>query len=195
MNRLFSSMLLAGTLAAAPVLSACNKPANEPDYQARVNDSLKDAQLKDVKADWKADEKALHLSGEVEKAADKARAAELAKQVVGTSGRVVDEVKVEGSNIDEVDNRIEKDLDAAFKEDDQWDRDNLDLTFHSEGGCRDRHRDGTDAGGQGSGDRARPPDRRGEGRRERPGDQAGTRQGAGRAKAKEVDAERETAIR
>jgi len=130
-NRLFSSILLAGTLAAAPVLSACNKPANEPDYQARVNDSLKDAQLKDVKADWKADEKALHLSGEVEKAADKARAAELAKQVVGTSGRVVDEVKVEGSNIDEVDNRIEKDLDAAFKEDDQWDRDNFDLTFHS----------------------------------------------------------------
>jgi osmotically-inducible protein OsmY len=97
-------MLLAGTLAAAPMLSACNKPANEPDYQARVNDSLKDAQLKDVKADWKSDEKALHLSGEVEKAADKARAAELAKQVVGTSGRVVDEVKVEGSNIDEVDN-------------------------------------------------------------------------------------------
>jgi osmotically-inducible protein OsmY len=130
-KRLFSTMLLAGTLAAAPMLSACNKSANQPDYQARVNDSLKDAQIKDVKADWKADEKALHLSGEVENAADKARAAELAKQVVGTSGRVVDEVKVEGSNIDDVDKRIDKELDAAFKEDDQWDRDNLDLTFHT----------------------------------------------------------------
>ena len=118
MNRLFSSMLLAGTLAAAPMLSACNKPANEPDYQARVNDSLKDAQLKDVKADWKSDEKALHLSGDVEKAADKARAEELAQQVVGTSGRVVNEVKVAGTNADDVDKRIDKDLDASFKEDD-----------------------------------------------------------------------------
>ena len=176
------------------MLSACNKPANEPDYQARVNDSLKDAQLKDVKADWKADEKALHLSGEVEKAADKARAAELAQQVVGTSGRVVDEVKVEGSNIDEVDNRIEKDLDAAFKEDDQWDRDNLDLKFHAKAAVVTVT--GT-APTQAAKDRvtaAVRTDRRGEGRRERPGDQAGTAAKAP-GRAKEVDAERETAIR
>jgi len=131
-KRLLNSVALAGVLATAPLLTAaCNRPANAPDYQGRVNDSLKDAKIKDVKADWKADEKALHLSGEVENAADKARAAELAKQVVGTSGRVVDEVKVEGTNIDDVDKRIERDLDASFKEDDQWDRDNFDLTFHS----------------------------------------------------------------
>jgi BON domain-containing protein len=120
---------LAVTVMVGALTTGCNRPANTPDYEARVKDNLKTANLDDVKADWKADEKALHLSGEVERAADKARAEELAQQVVGTSGRVVNEVKVAGSNSDDVDKRIENDLDRAFKEDDQWDRDTLDLTF------------------------------------------------------------------
>ena len=134
MKRLFNSMVLVAAISAAPMVTGCNKAANKPDYEGRVKDSLKTAKIDDVKADWKADEKALHLSGEVENAADKARAEELAQQVVGTSGRVVNEVKVEGANMDETDSRIEKDLDAAFKEDDQWDKDHLDLTFHAKAG-------------------------------------------------------------
>jgi osmotically-inducible protein OsmY len=128
-KRLFSSMVLTAALAVTPMMTACNRSPANPDYEGRVKESLKSAKINDVKADWKADEKALHLSGDVEKAADKARAEELAQQVVGTSGRVVNEVKVAGTNADEVDKRIGKDIDAAFKEDDEWDRDNTDLKF------------------------------------------------------------------
>ena len=134
MRKLFSSVIVTAALAAAPMMSACNRSPANPDYEGRVKDSLKTAKIDDVKADWKADEKALHLSGDVENAADKARAEELAQQVVGTSGRVVNEVKVAGTNADDVDKRIDKDLDASFKEDDQWDKDHTDLTFHTKAG-------------------------------------------------------------
>ena len=133
MKRLFSYWAVIALIAAAPLVTACDRTP-EPDYQARVNDSLKTANLGDVNADWKKDEKQLVLSGAVESAADKARAEELAKQVVGTSGRVVNEVKVEGVDTEAVDDRIEKELDRAFKEDDEWDRDKLDLTFDSKAG-------------------------------------------------------------
>jgi osmotically-inducible protein OsmY len=133
-KRLFSSMALMASLAAVPLMSACASQPETPDYQERVNDSLEAAKLGDVNADWKADENALHLTGEVETAADKARAEQLAQQVVGTSGRVVNEVTVEGSNMDEVDDRIEKDLDRAFREDDEWDMDTMDLSFDSKAG-------------------------------------------------------------
>jgi osmotically-inducible protein OsmY len=105
-----------------------------PDYEARVNDNLKNAKLGDVNADWKDEEKQLVLSGEVQNAADKARAEELAQQVVGTTGRVVNEVKVEGTNVEAVDDRIEDELGRAFKEDNEWDLDGLDLNFDSEAG-------------------------------------------------------------
>ena len=133
MKRLFSSWVVVGLIAAAPLVTACERN-DAPDYQARVNDSLKTANLGDVNADWKRDEKQLVLSGEVQNAADKARAEELAKQVVGTSGRVINEVKVEGVNTEAIDDRIEQELDRAFKEDDEWDRDKLDLTFDSKAG-------------------------------------------------------------
>lgn len=133
MKRLFSSWVVVTLIAAAPLVTACNK-ADEPDYEARVQDSLKTAKIDDVNADWKKDEKQLVLSGAVENAADKARAEELAQQVVGTSGRVVNEVKVEGVDTEAKDDQIEKELDRAFKEDDEWDRDKLDLTFDSRAG-------------------------------------------------------------
>jgi len=121
-------------IVAVLVTGAACADRNQPDYQARVNDDLKAAKLDDVRADWKADEKALHLRGEVEKAADKARAEELAQQVVGTSGRVVNEVTVEGTNAEAMDDRLEEQLDRAFKEDDEWDKDKLDLTFDAKAG-------------------------------------------------------------
>lgn len=133
MKKFLQLMAVTGVLVGASFVGAC-ADRDEPNYQARVNDDLKAAKLDDVRADWKADEKALHLRGEVERAADKARAEELAKQVVGTSGRVVNEVTVEGTNAEEIDDRIEKQLDRAFKEDDEWDKDKLDLTFDAKAG-------------------------------------------------------------
>ena len=134
MKKVFSSWAIVGLIAAGSMVTACENRTATPDYQAKVNDSLKNAQIENIKADWKKDEQALHLTGDAESAADKARAEELAKQVVGTSGRVVNEVKVEGTNAEATDDRIEELLDRAFKEDDQWDRDKLDLTFDSKAG-------------------------------------------------------------
>jgi osmotically-inducible protein OsmY len=131
---LFRSVPLIAVLAAGPMISACQNTAKSPDYESRVQDRLKDANIKDVSANWKKDENTLHLTGEVKNPTDKNRAEELANQVVGTSGRVVNEVKVEGDNSDNLDSRIEKTLDKMFKEDDQWDRDTTDLTFHSKTG-------------------------------------------------------------
>jgi hypothetical protein len=121
-------------LAAGPMISGCQSNAKSPDYESRVQDQLKSADIKDVNANWKKDENTLHLTGEVKSATDKSRAEELANQVVGTSGRVVNEVRVAGDNSDDLDARIEKRLDQMFKEDDQWDRDTTDLTFHSKAG-------------------------------------------------------------
>lgn len=129
-------LLLAGVgllTTGASFVAGCAE-RDRPDYQARVNDNLKAGNLDDVRADWKEDEKTLHLRGEVERAADKARAEELAKQVVGTSGRVVNEVTVEGSNAGAMDDRLEQRLDQMFKEDDEFDRDTLDLTFDAKAG-------------------------------------------------------------
>jgi len=116
------------------MISGCQRTSKSPDYESRVQSQLKDANIKDVNANWKKDENTLHLTGEVKNPTDKQRAEEVANQVVGTSGRVVNEVKVEGDNSDNLDSRIEKSLDKMFKEDDQWDRDTTDLTFHSKAG-------------------------------------------------------------
>jgi osmotically-inducible protein OsmY len=121
-------------VATAPVFTGCEQKANTPNYEARVQDKLKDAKLDDVNANWKNDEKALHLSGKVKAEAEKQRAEVLASEVVGTSGRVVNEVKVEDVDTNAADNQIEQRLDKTFKEDNQWDRDTTDLTFHSKAG-------------------------------------------------------------
>ena len=134
MKALLRSLPLVALVAAAPVFTGCEKKANTPDYETRVQDRLKDAKLDDVNANWKNDEKALHLSGKVKAEAEKQRAEVLASEVVGTSGRVVNEVKVEGEDTNQADNQIEQRLDKMFKEDQQWDRDTDDLAFHSKAG-------------------------------------------------------------
>ena len=122
-------------LAVAPLMMACNRPADAPDYEARVNDQLKTANLDNkVNVNWKNEDKTLHLTGEVERAADKARAEELAQQVVGTSGRVVNEVKVEDQDYGAIDDRIEDRLSKMFEDRTEWDFDGRGVTFDSEQG-------------------------------------------------------------
>ena len=133
MKKLFQTLPVIGLIGVSSLIVGCAE-RGETNYQAKVNDELKAAKLDDVRADWKADEKTLHLKGEVERAADKARAEELAKQAVGTSGRVVNEVTVEGTNAEAMDDQLEEQLDRSFKEDDEWDKDKLDLTFDAKAG-------------------------------------------------------------
>jgi osmotically-inducible protein OsmY len=133
-KRFFCALPIAALVCTTPFLAACDRKDNTPNFESRVQDKLKDANVKDVNANWNKDEKALHLTGKVDAAAEKARAETIASQVVGTSGRIVNEVKVEGVDTRADDSAIEQRLDKMFKEDDQWDRDNLDLTFHSTAG-------------------------------------------------------------
>ena len=135
MKRVVTSCAFVVLMGSVPLMTACaDRDTATVDYAERVNDSLKTANIDDVKADWKADEKTLHLSGEVERAADKARAEQLASQVVGTSGRVVNEVKVEGTNAGETDDRIEEQLGKMFEDRTEWDFDGRGVTFDSEAG-------------------------------------------------------------
>lgn len=133
MRRLLQVFSMSALLASSPFMLACAETAtDQPDYEARINDELKTANLDNkVNVDWKTEEKTLHLSGEVEAAADKARAEELAQQVVGTSGRVVNEIKVEGTEYGEVDNRIEDQLNRMFEDRTEWDFDGRGVTFDS----------------------------------------------------------------
>ncbi len=135
MKRLLRFIPVVTLLAAAPLTIACSKPADAPDYEARVHDQLKTSNLDDqVKVNWNKDEQALHLSGEVKNAADKARAEDVAKQVVGTSGRVVNEVKVEAVDMGKVDDRIEEQLGKMFEDRTEWDFDGKGVSFDSKEG-------------------------------------------------------------
>ena len=135
MRKALQLMPVVALLAVTPLAVACNSPADTPDYEARVNDQLKTEKLDNqVNVAWKDDEKTLHLTGEVERAADKARAEALAQQVIGTSGRVVNEVKVEDQNYGAVDDRIEEQLERMFEDRTEWDFDGRGVTFDSEQG-------------------------------------------------------------
>src|SRR5512144_2242551 len=135
MRQLFKVVPVVALLTVATLAPACSKTADEPDYKARVNDQLKTANLDNkVNVDWKKDEKELRLSGEVERAADKARAEELAQQVVGTSGHVVNEVKIEDVDYGKIDDRIEEQLGKMFEDRTEWDFDGRGVTFDSKEG-------------------------------------------------------------
>ena len=122
-------------LGVAPLTVGCSKPADQPDVEARVNDQLKAGKLDDkVKVDWKKDEQAVHLSGKVDTAAEKARAEELAQKAVGTSGRVVNEVAVDTVDMSKVDDQIEERLGKMFEDRTEWDFDGKGVSFDSKEG-------------------------------------------------------------
>lgn len=133
MKRIFCALPVAALMFSAPFVSGCAKNDNTPNYESQVKDKLKDANIKDVDANWNKDEHALHLSGKVNDPSEKQRAQVVANEVVGTSGRVVNEVKVEGVDTRADDRQIEERLDNMFKTDES-NKDNLDLKFDSNAG-------------------------------------------------------------
>jgi osmotically-inducible protein OsmY len=127
--RLLSVVTMLGI---APLTTACSKAADQPDLEARVNDQLKAGKLDDkVKVNWNKDENAVHLTGKVDSAAEKARAEQLAEKAVGTSGRVVNEVAVDDVDMGKVDDRIEEQLGKMFEDRTEWDFDRKGVTFDS----------------------------------------------------------------
>jgi osmotically-inducible protein OsmY len=93
-----------GTAAAVLAVTfalGCNKG---PDPKKDVDNALKQANVQHVDVNYDRDAKVVHLKGEVDSAAEKARAEQVASQVVGTSGRVLNEVTVKGRDTDTADN-------------------------------------------------------------------------------------------
>lgn len=135
MRQLLKAMPLAALLAIGSLGVACsNASTTAPDFENRVDSQLEAANLGDVAVHWSNDERALHLTGEVDNDADKARAEQIAQQVVGTGGRVVNEIKVEGLDYGEVDDRIEGQLNRMFEDRTEWDFDGMGVNFDSEQG-------------------------------------------------------------
>lgn len=89
-------------------LAGCNRG---PDPKKQVDDALKQANVEHVDVNYDRDAKVVHLKGEVDSTAEKVRAEQVASQVVGTSGRVLNEVTVKG-----VDTRTADDMDGRIRD-------------------------------------------------------------------------------
>jgi hyperosmotically inducible periplasmic protein len=136
MRHIFKTVPLTLALGLLAFTLACGDSRDaRVDYEDRVNEQLKAAELDNkVNVNWNNDERVLRLTGEVDRETDKARAEELAQQVVGTSGRVVNEVKVEGQDYGRADDRIEEQLNRIFEDRTEWDFDGRGVSFDSEQG-------------------------------------------------------------
>jgi osmotically-inducible protein OsmY len=120
-------------IATGALLTGCERQ-DTPDYERQTNERLREAKLEDVRVNWNRDERVLRLSGEVQNAAARNRAEEVAGQVVGTAGRVVNEIKIEGVDHGAVDNRIEDQLNRMFEDRTEWDFDGRGVSFDAEAG-------------------------------------------------------------
>jgi osmotically-inducible protein OsmY len=109
MRRPLLCALLCGVLAAA-----CGR---SPDTKGNVEKALEQANIDNVDVQVDRDANVVHLRGTVDTTADRTRAEEVANAAVGTSGRVLNELTVEGLNAgtaDDFDGQIEDNLDRAM---------------------------------------------------------------------------------
>jgi osmotically-inducible protein OsmY len=90
------------------------------DTRENVAKALEEANLRDVAVDVDTDSKIVHLTGTVGTMSDRTRAEEVASAAVGTSGRVLNELTVEGLNTDtanDLDEQIHDALDRKVDDD------------------------------------------------------------------------------
>lgn len=74
--------------------AACSRKNDTP--KAQVDEALQRANLDKVHTSYDADAHVVHLQGTVDSTETRQRAEQVASGAVGTSGRVLDELKVEG---------------------------------------------------------------------------------------------------
>jgi len=101
----------------AASVAACNQG---PDPADQVRDALQAEQIDDVKVDYDRDSKAIHLTGSVDSASVKQRAEQVATKAVGTSGRILNELTVEGageSRANDLDGNIRERLNELVDKD------------------------------------------------------------------------------
>jgi osmotically-inducible protein OsmY len=91
-----------------------------PDTEENVRKALEQANMDAVQVDVDDEARIVHLQGTVGTMADRTRANEIATAVVGTSGRVLNELTVEGltsRRADDVDGQITDRLDEMLDSD------------------------------------------------------------------------------
>jgi hyperosmotically inducible periplasmic protein len=90
------------------------------DTRENVSKALEEANLREVAVDVDKDSKIVHLKGTVGTMSDRTRAEEVAAAAVGTSGRVLNELTVEGLTTgiaDDLDEQIRDALDRMVDND------------------------------------------------------------------------------
>jgi osmotically-inducible protein OsmY len=91
-----------------------------PDTEGNLRKALDQANMQQVNVKVDDDEHIVHLKGTVNSMADRSRAQEVADAVVGTSGRVLNELTVKGLNdktAGDLDGDIQKTLDKMIDND------------------------------------------------------------------------------
>jgi osmotically-inducible protein OsmY len=109
MKSLMMAIVVGALAVGGATLSACSKSG--PDPKDQVSTALKNANIRDVDVDYDRDARVVHLKGNVESAAERDRAEQVAESAVGTSGKVLNEVTVKG-----VDDKTANDNDGRIKD-------------------------------------------------------------------------------
>lgn len=138
-------MRLSGTvaLAAALALLATACARSPEDLQAEVNDALKEARIDHVAPVWEPQARQLRLQGIVLTPDEKQLAAEVAARTLGSRGTVVNDVSItmrgapepapvvaSVDDLEQIDNRIQKDIEALFSDEKVWKGREMDITVH-----------------------------------------------------------------
>lgn len=106
-GRITSAILCA--LVAAGLSTACGRA----DTKGNVEKALSQANLEKVTVDVDDSARIVHLRGTVESMSERTRAEEVATAAVGTTGRVLNELTVEGLNTDTADD-LDDDIQEAL---------------------------------------------------------------------------------
>jgi osmotically-inducible protein OsmY len=129
--RSFVRLLAVALVAAGLSAAGCSSGNTTGD---RVDKALKDANVKNVNVNFDRDANVVHLKGKVDTTYDKDRADQIATSVVGTSGKVLNEITVEGMDdktADDMDSQIRSRLDDAVKADPNLTGRNIDFKVNN----------------------------------------------------------------
>jgi osmotically-inducible protein OsmY len=77
-----------------PVLSLAGCGNDAGDYEERVSERLRQANIENVDVDWNEQRGVLRLSGQVANAGEATRAEAIAARTIGAAGRVLNELEV-----------------------------------------------------------------------------------------------------
>jgi osmotically-inducible protein OsmY len=102
-------LVIAIVVGVGVMLNACSRNAN--DAKDRVDKALDQANIKGVHTSYDRDANVVHLQGTVDSTDAKQRADQVATQAVGTTGNVLDELKVQG-----MDEKPQSDQDSLIRD-------------------------------------------------------------------------------